>query len=328
MEQVTAHPVADAIEQKSTELLTSVEETGTALQQYHTALATEERLDEAGVEALHAGVREEVESLRRTATNLRKAYSDTLSITDELDGRLHDAESSRKRRILPPPPTNAEIDLEEQETRNFARGTNYYKLFLIFFVGSFAGVMVELLWCLVTRGYLESRSGLVYGPFNILYGAGAVLLTVTLYRVRNRGRWLSFLGSMLVGSALEYFCSWGQELVLGSRSWDYSNMPFNLNGRICLLYSIFWGILGVLWIKKIYPRMAQWILRIPNRIGKIITWVLTGFMVFNMVVSGCAMARWAQRVHGVEATTRFAQFMDERFPDERMERIYANMEFQ
>ncbi len=51
-------------------------------------------------------------------------------------------------------------------------------------------------------------------------------------------------------------------------------------------------------------------------------------MVFNMVVSGCAMARWAQRVHGVEATTRFAQFMDERFPDERMERIYANMEFQ
>ena len=125
MERVTAHPVADAIEQKSTELLTSVEETGTALQQYHTALATEERLDEAGVEALHAGVREEVESLRRTATNLRKAYSDTLSITDELDGRLHDAESSRKRRILPPPPTNAEIDLEEQETRNFARGTNY-----------------------------------------------------------------------------------------------------------------------------------------------------------------------------------------------------------
>ena len=92
---------------------------------------------------------------------------------------------------------------------------------LVCFVGSFAGVVVESIWCILRHGYLESRAGLVYGPFNLLYGVGALTLTLALYRFRNRGRWLSFLGGMLVGSVVEYICSWGQELILGSRSWVY-----------------------------------------------------------------------------------------------------------
>ena len=204
---------------------------------------------------------------------------------------------------------------------------NIYKLLLIAYIGSFAGVVVEMLWCLLTRGYMESRAGLVYGPFNPLYGAGAVLLTVCLYKYRNRGSWLSFIGGMLVGSVLEYVCSWGEELVLGSRSWDYSNMPFNINGRICLLYSIFWGLLSVFWIKNLYPRIAKWILKIPNRMGKTITWLLTVFFVFNILMSGIAMFRWSRRIEGIEPSNVFWEWVDERFPDERMEKVYANMKF-
>ena len=195
------------------------------------------------------------------------------------------------------------------------------------FIGSFFGVIIEMLWCLVSRGYIESRAGLVYGPFNLLYGFGAVVLTVTLYKFRNRGAWISFLGGIIVGSVVEYVCSWGQELVFGTRSWDYSKMPFNINGRICLLYSIFWGILGVLWIKNLYPRMAKLILKIPNRVGKICTWVLLAFFVVNTVMSGIALTRWSQRNAGIPAANTFWQTIDERFPDERMEKVYANMVF-
>ena len=154
---------------------------------------------------------------------------------------------------------------------------------LVCFVGSFAGVVVESIWCILRHGYLESRAGLVYGPFNLLYGVGALTLTLALYRFRNRGRWLSFLGGMLVGSVVEYICSWGQELILGSRSWDYSRMPFNLNGKIsvCSIPVAYWGVLGVLWIKDIYPRMAKWILKLPNRFGKIATWCVAAFLVVN-----------------------------------------------
>ena len=49
---------------------------------------------------------------------------------------------------------------------------------------------------------------------------------------RNRGAIWSFLGGFLVGSVVEYGCSWIQEALFGSRSWDYSSMPLNLNGRI------------------------------------------------------------------------------------------------
>ena len=132
---------------------------------------------------------------------------------------------------------------------------------------------------------------------------------------------------MIVGSAVEYICSWGQELVLGSRSWDYSNMPFNLNGRICLLYSIFWGILGVLWIKNIYPRMAKWILKIPNRAGKIITWLLVAFMIANNVMTSLSLARWVERIQDKPASNGIENWLDDHFPDERMEKIFANMEF-
>ncbi|MCD8310909.1 MAG: putative ABC transporter permease, partial [Firmicutes bacterium] len=142
----------------------------------------------------------------------------------------------------------------------------------------------------------------------------------------------SFFMGMLVGSVVEYVCSWAQETVMGSRSWDYSGMPFNINGRICLLYSIFWGILGVFWIKNLYPRFAFLIVKIPNKIGKIITWVLVVFMIVNCVVSLGAVMRWSERVHEVDAADSFigetlAEFFDDAFPNEKMSKIYANMVF-
>ena len=164
-------------------------------------------------------------------------------------------------------------------------------------------------------------------PFNLLYGAGAVALTVCLYRFRNRSGWISFFGGMLVGTVVEYLCSWGQEALFGSRSWDYSAMPFNLNGRVCLLYSVFWGVLGVFWIKDLYPRMAQLILKIPNKIGKILTVAVTVFLIFNSVVSLLAVDRWSERVAGQAPSNSLEELLDERFPNERMESIYANMDF-
>lgn len=280
-------------------------------------------------DALQQRVQGEIDSLKRASANLKAAQQKTANLEDELFARLRDEGKSVNRKwYLPNPPSNASIDLKEQENNHFARGMNIYKIMLILFLGSFMGVVVELLWCLITNGYLESRSGLVYGPFNMLYGVGAAALSIALYRFRNRGRWLSFVGSMAIGSVVEYACSWVMEVFFGSKSWDYSQMPFNLNGRICLLYSVFWGILGVIWIKDIYPRMAKWILKLPNRAGKIITWALTIFLIINCLVSGVAMLRWSERHQGIPAENAMQQILDQRFPDERMERIYANMVFE
>ena len=273
-------------------------------EEYYEQLADQQSLSPEEQAALRSDVTREVEMLEDASSCLRQAHQWASDKADELT-----------------------TDLEEEQADSFASGVNFYKVALICIAGSFAGVVVEILWCLFRNGYIESRSGLVYGPFNPVYGIGAVVMTLALYRYRNRSSSISFFGGAVVGSVIEYLLSWGQETLFGSTSWDYSRMPFNLDGRICLLYSLFWGILGVLWIKSLYPRVAQVILKIPNRFGKVLTWVLTIFMVFDCAMSLLAVDRWSERVRGETPVSAVDVFFDEHFPDSRMERIYANMEF-
>lgn len=220
-------PISTELEQASNVLLDSVLQTQDHMPQYYESLLHAENPEITDVE-----VRQKLDSYKRAATNMKKAHLVTTDIVDELSARWSDLRNSQKRKLIPSAPANAVIDDAESRSNHFARGLNAYKLLLLCFIGSFLGVVVELGWCLLTRGHLESRSGLVYGPFNLLYGVGAVVLTVSLYRFRNRGKWLSFIGGTLVGSIVEYVCSWAQEMAFGSRSWDYSTKPFNLNGRI------------------------------------------------------------------------------------------------
>ena len=280
----------------------------------------------AELEVIRDRTAEDLASLRRTAANLKTAQSRAGDVADELSARMEDVRKSLDRRWWRlNPPANSAVDLQERS--GFAQGINGYKLALVTIIGSFAGVVLELVWCLLTNGYIESRAGLVWGPFNLLYGVGAAVLTAALYRYRNRGRWLAFLGGAIVGSVVEYGCSWFQEMAFGSVSWDYSHLPFNLNGRICLMYSLMWGVLGVWWIKDIYPRLSQWIVRLPRRAGKALTWALAIFLAVNTLVSGAAVARWSARRAGQPPRSRIETLLDARFPDERMERVYANMQF-
>lgn len=276
-----------------------------------------------------AGAQQEIDALKREREQMAHYMAQESIFVDEAQTRLREIMrvSSAKRRVVHPAPTNAQIDAAERRMRHFAQGKSFYKLFWVFFIGCFAGVMVERLWALVRYGTLEPRVGLVYGPFNLVYGLGAWALTAALYPLRNRSRLFSLLGGMLIGSVVEYGCSWFQEMVFGSVSWDYSNRPFNLHGRICLLYSIYWGVLGVVWIKELYPRMARLILKIPNRIGKGLTLALCAFMVLNTLVTGACVLRWAQRHEGRATSGRIGAYLDAHYPDARMEKIFSNLEF-
>ena len=295
-------------------------------------LAADERMDDAQKAAFYAEIRDELVLLRKRRDLMAKKLQAFNELIDEVETRLketeqYDRRKKKKVRILPPAPTNAQIDYREKQEAHFAQGMTFYKLFWVFFIGCFAGVVLEPIYCLIQRGHYESRVGLIYGPFNLVYGIGALCLSGALYQFRNRGRVFSFVGGFVVGSVVEYACSWFQEVCFGSTSWDYSNMPYNLNGRICLLYSIFWGILGIFWIKDIYPRMAKWILKIPNKVGKPLTWVLLVFMVFNSVMTLFTSLRWTARREGVEPRNAFEAYLDEHYPDERMQKIFANAEF-
>ena len=122
----------------------------------------------------------------------------------------------------------------------FAEGLNFYKLFWIFVIGCFLGVVIETLWCMLRYRKIESRKGLVWGPFNLVYGFGAVVMTLGLWSVMDRRPALLFLMGSILGGVYEYVCSVIQEKVVGTVSWDYRDFPLNLHGQICLPYTLLW----------------------------------------------------------------------------------------
>lgn len=207
----------------------------------------------------------------------------------------------------------------------FAVGCSFYKLVCLFLLGAFLGDITETIFCLATTGRLMSRSSVVYGPFSIVWGLGCVLLTAILYQYRNRSDSYIFIFGTVLGGAYEYICSVFTELVFGTVFWDYSDIPFNLGGRINLLYCFFWGIAAVIWLKVLYPRLSGLIEKLQKKAGVIFTWVMIVFMIFNVIMSGLALNRYTQRhVSGKDSTNAVSQFLDSHFPDERMEHIYPN----
>lgn len=231
----------------------------------------------------------------------------------KVDNRIQKAYPGAKRR-----------EAEARDNTVFASGCDFYKVIMLFFAGAFLGDITETIYCRITAGIWMSRSSVVWGPFSIVWGLAIAAVTVLLYRYKNRSDSFLFWMGTFLGGAYEYLCSVFTEIVFGTVFWDYSNIPFNLGGRINLLYCFFWGIASVIWFKRLYPFISAWIEKIPVKAGKIITWILIVFMCCNIIVSCMALIRYDQRRRGMEAESGWQETMDERFGDERMERIYPN----
>lgn len=229
-----------------------------------------------------------------------------------------------ERRMAKAYPIIMEKTEEIRKEGRFAEGCGFYKLFWLFLIGCVLGDFVETIFCRITTGIWMSRSSLVWGPFSIVWGFAIVLATVLLYKDRDKTDRHIFLIGTILGGAYEYILSVLSELVFGKVFWDYSGIPFNLGGRINLLYCFFWGIAAVVWIKGLYPKFSAWIEKIPKIWGYILTWILVIFMCINMIVSALALIRYDARGGGPAAKSGWERIIDTHFDDARMKRIYPN----
>ena len=204
----------------------------------------------------------------------------------------------------------------------FAAGCCFYKVFLLFFIGSLLGDIIETIFCRFKMGVWMSRSSLVWGPFSIVWGFAFAGVTILLYKYKDRSDSFLFLTGTFLGGAYEYLCSVLGEVVFGKVFWDYSQMPFNLNGRINLLYCFFWGIAAVVWFRKIYPFLSNFIEKLPITFGTVLTWIFVVFMTLNMLMSLCALVRYDQRGKNIAPSNGFERFLDSHYNDHVMKRIY------
>lgn len=213
---------------------------------------------------------------------------------------------------------------KEKVTDVFACGCGFHKLVWLFMIGCFLGDVTETIFCRVRAGVWMSRSSVVWGPFSLVWGLAIAAVTLLLYRYKDRSDRFLFLMGTFLGGVYEYVCSVFTELVFGKVFWDYSKIPFNLGGRINLLYCFFWGLAAVVWFRFFLPRLERWIEKVPMLPGKCLTWIFVVFMCINILVSCMALTRSTQRSQGIPAESGWQEVMDQRFDDARLKQIYPN----
>ena len=195
------------------------------------------------------------------------------------------------------------------------------------FEGSIAGFIFEITVVLFQKGHFELRQGLIYGPFIPVYGIGAMLYYVVLDKFKLKNKLQIFLITMLLGGLTEYLCSFMQEKLFGTISWDYSYLPFNIQGRTSLLHCIYWGIGGILYVTYIEPLIEKMREKINKNSIRIITIILAIFMIFDITISWMAAERQIERKSNVEPENKMDLFFDEYYPDEYIDRIFNNKKY-
>ena len=162
---------------------------------------------------------------------------------------------------------NEELNAENKKTKKrlTINGISIWRILAYFIIYSVAGYIIETLYGMITKGVWESRQSFLYGPFCGIYGLGAVVMILCLHKFPKKYNVL-FIGGFIVGSIVEYAISLFGEVVLGVKWWDYSNMSLNINGRICVYFSVFWGFLGMYLIISLNPK-----------VDKIINWIKSKF---------------------------------------------------
>lgn len=168
----------------------------------------------------------------------------------------------------------------------------FFKLLAYFIIYSIVGYIIETIFGVVTKGVLESRKSFLYGPFCSIYGVGAVIMIISLQHFK-KNKYTLFAGGFLVGSIVEYVISLIGEFIFHVKWWDYSNEPFNLNGRICVTFSFFWGILAIYLITHFNPKVDEFIDKLKNKMSikllKISTIFIVIFMALDCIITGYAL---------------------------------------
>lgn len=159
----------------------------------------------------------------------------------------------------------------------------FYTYFLLYFIYSIIGWFLEVGLAFYEHKKFVNR-GFLIGPYCPIYGVGCLLLTILLSKYINEPG-VIFAFSIFICATLEYLTSYLMEKIFKLRWWDYSNMKFNINGRICLETLIPFGIIGVLVVKYISPFLINTVNLINFNVLVIINIIILSILITDILIS-------------------------------------------
>ena len=139
-----------------------------------------------------------------------------------------------------------------------------------------------------------------------------------MHRFKDKKVWQKFIIGVLIGSAFEYFGSVFQEYVFGTSTWNYSSFNLNIAGRLYLPYCLVWGVIAVVCIDFLYPFLKKQFIKVPDKIGKALTLIMSIFMSLNICLTVFATIRYSDRANNIKTTSTVFKIIDQIYPDEYM----------
>lgn len=248
-------------------------------------------------------------------------YDDAIWTESSAFGRtkLRPKISSAQQRVI----YEARRALREDFLNDHAPG--FYQYIIIFLVASVLGLILETVYMYALYGVVESRVGLVWGPFSPLYGFGAVLLTAVLWPLRNQPIWIIFVISAGIGGILEQIAGWGMETVMHAWSWSYLHFPDHITQWVAWRFLIMWGVLGLAWCKLIMPEMLFRIGEPTTRRQAVVAGLLAAFIVLDVSITVMCFYRAGKRQEGIPPQNVFEEYIDRHFGDDFISDTFENI---
>lgn len=175
--------------------------------------------------------------------------------------------------------------------QEIARKQDYVVCLIIeFFIFSVAGWAFETLYCSIVEQHLVER-GFLFGPYCPIYGFAVVAAILLFGRIKNNV--VLAVASALTVTVVEFFTSLALEVLYHWRWWDYSNLPLNLDGRICLFASIFFGLGTLLAVRVLHPALREKLTCVPSSIRLVVAIGIIALLFADLIITHIGL--WAIR---------------------------------
>lgn len=161
----------------------------------------------------------------------------------------------------------------------------YFFLYLMyFFIYAFIGWVVEVSFHAVTVGKFINR-GFLSGPYCPIYGFGAISVIYFLTDIAGKNKFVLFLGSIAIATAIEFVAGFLLEKIFHERWWDYSDKKLNVGGYICIEFSVIWGLFCFLLYEAVHPLISDLVKLIPIAVLKNMDIGLAIIMAIDMIAT-------------------------------------------
>ena len=179
---------------------------------------------------------------------------------------------------------------------------NIYQAVWIFIIYAFLGWCSEVAFAAVNKGQFVNR-GFLNGPVCPIYGVGMLIVVLCLWNLRDRPL-LLFLGSALLTTALEFVTGFVLERFFHDKWWDYSDMPFNIKGYVCLKFTILWGLAASFIIGAIHRFIYMLIEKTPFVLGVILLAVFSAAFIADFTVTLTALVKLPKKLKAMAEAER------------------------